>query len=267
MHISVDVRSGVTDMGELLISCDAAVGAAGTSVWERCVLGIPTLLISFAENQRAGMIALDKAGAGVALGDDRSEDWKAKLGDALIMLSNADVLRVYSESASAICDGLGADRVAHAIASHTLTLREARLDDAEAVWDWRRGGGADRYYRSPQGGDMASHIAWFKAALADRKRHLLIFELDSQPVGHIRLDILHQESAADVSICINSMHRGAGLGSRALKKLIIFARMQGIAVLYAEIHRDNVGSLKVFTGVNFAIIEQSGLFVRLRLTL
>jgi UDP-2,4-diacetamido-2,4,6-trideoxy-beta-L-altropyranose hydrolase len=254
-------------MGELLIGCDVAVGAAGTSVWERCVLGIPSLLLSFAANQRAGMIALDQAEAGLALGDDQSEDWKARLGESLMMLSEPNVLRLYSERASAVCDGMGPDRVAQAIASHTLTLREARLDDAEVVLEWRRGGGADRYYRSPQGGDIASHIAWFKAALADRKRHLLIFELGSVPVGHIRLDRADEEQTADVSICIDVAHRGAGLGSRALEKLLVFAREQDIAVLHAEIHRENLGSLKVFRGLMFDIVGESGLFLRLRLAL
>ncbi len=265
--IPVDVRTGVTDMGELLFSCDAAIGSAGTSVWERCVLGIPSILLSFAENQTAGMIALDQAEAGVALGDYRSTDWKAKLGKALIMLSDPDVLQLYSERASAICDGLGADRVANAVVSHTVTLRAARLGDAEAVWNWRRGGGADRYYRSQQGGDIVSHIAWFKEALADRKRHLLIFELDFVPVGHIRLDRTEEDRTANVSICIDIGHRGAGLGSRALEKLFPFAREQNIAVLYAEIHRDNVGSLKLFRGMKFEIVGESGVFLKLRFTL
>jgi RimJ/RimL family protein N-acetyltransferase len=254
-------------MAELLIGCDAAIGAAGTSVWERCVLGVPSLLLTFAENQRAGMIALDAALAGIALGDAQAIDWKIKLRDALTRLSDPDVLNLYSERASAICDGLGTERVAEEIMSQRLILRDATLDDAPAIWNWRRSGGADRFYRSPQSGDINAHLAWFRMALEDRKRHLLIFEVGSVPVGHIRLDRSDDGQTADVSICIDLGHRGTGLGSRALGKALNFAQKQGIKTLYAEIHQDNHGSLKVFRGLQFDTIEESIPFVRLRLAL
>ncbi|EJC82695.1 pseudaminic acid biosynthesis-associated protein PseG [Rhizobium leguminosarum bv. trifolii WSM2297] len=265
--IPVDVLSGVADMAELLVGCDAAIGAAGTSVWERCVLGVPSLLLTFAENQRAGMIALDAAYAGIALGDAQAMDWQIKLRDALTRLSDPDVLNFYSERASTICEGVGAERVAHVIMSQRLILRDATLDDAPAIWNWRRGGGAERYYRSPQRGDINAHIAWFRMALEDRKRHLLIFEVDSVPVGHIRLDRSEDGQTAEVSICIDLAHRGTGLGARALGKALDFAQKQGIKALYAEIHHDNFGSLKVFRGLQFDTVEESTPFLRLRLVL
>ncbi|PDT07187.1 UDP-2,4-diacetamido-2,4,6-trideoxy-beta-L-altropyranose hydrolase [Rhizobium sp. M1] len=265
--IPVDVLSGVTNMAELLIDCDAAIGAAGTSVWERCVLGVPSLLLTFAENQRAGMIALDDAQAGIALGDAQAMDWQTNLHDALRKLNDPDVLNLYSERASAICEGLGAERVAQVIVSQRISLRDATLDDARAVWHWRRGGGADRYYRSPQSADIKAHIAWFTAALNDPKRHLLIFELDSVPVGHIRLDRSEDGQAADVSICIDLGHRGIGLGPRALRKALSFAERQGIKTLYADIHQDNIGSLGVFRGLQFDTVGEELPFLHLRLAL
>src|SRR5207248_3920655 len=38
-------------MGELIAGADLSIGAGGTTTWERCCLGLPTLAISTASNQ------------------------------------------------------------------------------------------------------------------------------------------------------------------------------------------------------------------------
>lgn len=39
------------DIAELIINSDVAIGAGGSSVWERCCLGLPSFLVRTAENQ------------------------------------------------------------------------------------------------------------------------------------------------------------------------------------------------------------------------
>jgi UDP-2,4-diacetamido-2,4,6-trideoxy-beta-L-altropyranose hydrolase len=41
----------VTNMSALMLGADLAIGAGGTTTWERCALGLPTLTIVIAENQ------------------------------------------------------------------------------------------------------------------------------------------------------------------------------------------------------------------------
>jgi UDP-2,4-diacetamido-2,4,6-trideoxy-beta-L-altropyranose hydrolase len=38
-------------MAKLMASCDAAIGAGGTTQWERACIGIPSLVVSIANNQ------------------------------------------------------------------------------------------------------------------------------------------------------------------------------------------------------------------------
>ena len=56
-------------MAELIVEADLAIGACGSSTWERCCLGLPTLALVLADNQRNGASALDKAGIIVNLGE------------------------------------------------------------------------------------------------------------------------------------------------------------------------------------------------------
>jgi len=60
---ATDVRVDVSDMAQLMADSDLAIGAAGATSWERCCLGLPTVMVVLAENQRAVAQGLEQAGA------------------------------------------------------------------------------------------------------------------------------------------------------------------------------------------------------------
>src|SRR5690554_3850158 len=60
-----DVKVGVNNMAELMANSDLAIGAAGATSWERCCLGLPTIMIVVAENQK--LIAEELNGASASL--------------------------------------------------------------------------------------------------------------------------------------------------------------------------------------------------------
>jgi UDP-2,4-diacetamido-2,4,6-trideoxy-beta-L-altropyranose hydrolase len=56
-------------MAELVCAADIAIGASGSSTWERCCLGLPTLSLVLADNQREAAGELGEAGIIVNLGE------------------------------------------------------------------------------------------------------------------------------------------------------------------------------------------------------
>lgn len=99
------------DMAGLIAAADLAVGAGGSSAWERCVLGLATVTLILADNQRENTSALAAAGAAVALDVNAALD--ARLAEAVSALAtDAPRRAAMSEAAAALCDGEGADRVA-----------------------------------------------------------------------------------------------------------------------------------------------------------
>lgn len=106
------VLTGVEDMAALMAAADLAIGAGGTSSWERCCLGLPTLLVVIAGNQEHIARALADAGAALAAGrmSELSPDGLA----ALLRATAADsaCLATMSECAAGICDGSGINRLA-----------------------------------------------------------------------------------------------------------------------------------------------------------
>jgi UDP-2,4-diacetamido-2,4,6-trideoxy-beta-L-altropyranose hydrolase len=102
------VLVGVSEMAQLMSNSDLCIGAAGSTSWERCCLGLPTLLLVLADNQLAGARALTHCGAvlPVTTKQNMSQVFaKFLLGSAIAPLKSL------SQAAAAISDGLGADRI------------------------------------------------------------------------------------------------------------------------------------------------------------
>lgn len=108
LSFSSEVLVNVRDMARLMADCDLAIGAAGGSSWERCCLGLPTLLVTLADNQLPGAKALHEANAARWLGG--MDAIARNLPPAFKEVTQA--LGVFSQNAATLCDGLGAERVA-----------------------------------------------------------------------------------------------------------------------------------------------------------
>lgn len=59
----VEVRVNVSEMAQLMADADLAIGAAGSTSWERCCLGLPTLMAVLADNQREAALYIEASGA------------------------------------------------------------------------------------------------------------------------------------------------------------------------------------------------------------
>ena len=105
-----EVLVNVQGMGDLMCDADLAIGAAGSTAWERCCLGLPTLQLVLADNQRPIANALSLTGAAHLL---ERTNLTMNLGMALdqLMHDPAHLLGM-SSAASGLVDGLGSERVA-----------------------------------------------------------------------------------------------------------------------------------------------------------
>lgn len=113
LNIPCKLHVGTPHMARLVAEVDAAIGATGVSAWERCALGLPSLLVVLAENQRSGAQALVNSGAALWLGEsDRIID---ELPRAWQRLQDPDVYREMHTRAATVADGRGAERVAAAM--------------------------------------------------------------------------------------------------------------------------------------------------------
>jgi UDP-2,4-diacetamido-2,4,6-trideoxy-beta-L-altropyranose hydrolase len=101
-------------MARLTAEADIAIGGAGSSTWERCTLGLPTLQVILAENQRAAAEAMVERGAALLV-DAAVRDFDAQFDRGLTrLLIDAKLRRKLAARSSELCDGEGAARTATA---------------------------------------------------------------------------------------------------------------------------------------------------------
>lgn len=105
-----EVKINVNNMAQLMADSDLAIGAAGSTSWERCCLGLPTVILALADNQRDIAVALDAAGAARLVAGDGLPVAQS-IPAALLQLAQKGRLSKMAEEASKICDGRGVERV------------------------------------------------------------------------------------------------------------------------------------------------------------
>ncbi|MHA7834813.1 MAG: UDP-2,4-diacetamido-2,4,6-trideoxy-beta-L-altropyranose hydrolase [Algiphilus sp.] len=106
-----EVVLDVDDMAARMMWADLAIGAGGATTWERCCLGLPSIIVETALNQSAITSATVAAGAAVSPGPLRAPDFGPRLLAAMVQTGNSAQLYALSKNAAAICDGKGAERV------------------------------------------------------------------------------------------------------------------------------------------------------------
>ena len=104
------VLIGVSDMAKLMADSDLAIGAAGATSWERCCLGLPTIMFMLAENQRKISQELEKSG-GVKL-IKLGQNAETQLRKELLKLVDDPAQRMQmSDCAASVVSGSGVNTV------------------------------------------------------------------------------------------------------------------------------------------------------------
>lgn len=250
------------DVAAVLSASDLALGAGGSSALERCCLGLPSLIVVAADNQRANAQAL--AGLGAAMVVERPEP--AVLAQALSRLLDDPVgLDAMAAAALKVCDGSGALRVALALDPPTASgggsvmVRAARSHDEAMLLAWRCDAGTRAFARNPEPPTAAEHRDWLRAKLADPTCLLHVLTLDGEPAGVLRLDWRTELPGVEISLTVAPDLRGSGIGAAAL---VVADRLAGGAQQWAFVKQGNRASQRIFAQAGFFGTERPGWYIR-----
>jgi RimJ/RimL family protein N-acetyltransferase len=238
-----------------MAKADLAVGAGGGTTWERLCMGLPSLVLSIAENQIPACEALAFSGLIRYLGGAHDLD-VAEIESALIeSLALAGQLSVLATGNQTLVDGRGVNRVAEALnptPSDHLTLRPANANDALTYFAWVN----DPVNRSSAINsapiNMATHLQWFDRRLSDVNTHLYVLEAGGLPVGQIRFERHGEEVTIDYSLDV--LVRGRGWASQLLRLGIEAYKSSRPAIFSATVKPENIASAATFIRLGF--VEQ-----------
>jgi len=99
------LHENVTHMAELMCNMDFVLGAAGTSSWERCVLGLPSSVLILADNQTDICENLGKSGVAINLGTFAAAHATGIANTLSPYFSNPEKHQQLSQKAAMVCDG------------------------------------------------------------------------------------------------------------------------------------------------------------------
>lgn len=112
---NVIVYHNVARMSELMQKCDIALSAGGTTLYELCACGIPSICFTFADNQIEGAKEFDRQGLMYYAGDVRirMESCIDEIISKVELLNNDEAHRKQlSKKVMTVVDGMGANRIA-----------------------------------------------------------------------------------------------------------------------------------------------------------
>jgi len=243
------------DIPALITAADLAIGAGGVAALERACLGLPSLLVEVAGNQRAAIAGLVAAGAARTLGPLGTLSAGA-VADALdTCLADTAGLTAMAKAAALLCDGLGAARAAIALAPERardgarVWLRPATAADSDVLLEWQSEPGARAHFRTPSVPSRAEHEAWMAATLSDPRRLLHVLSRDGEAAGYVRLDRHRGHDAYEVSILVAAAFRDRGVASAGLR---CARRLVGASPLTAHVLPANSPSRRAFAAAGFA---------------
>jgi UDP-2,4-diacetamido-2,4,6-trideoxy-beta-L-altropyranose hydrolase len=255
-HPNLAIHSNLPTLAPLMSEADLAIGAAGTTSWERLCLGLPSVIVTQADNQRAIAEELHRRDlARLVAGDHKATE--ESFAAALAPLLERGLAPDWSLRCLAVVDGRGVDRVVAALLAnrHTgLRVRPANVDDESLLLEWANERTARRNARSTALISAAEHSTWFRSRLDDQEgTHIYIAETsDGVPAGQVRFD--RQSAEWRISYALAPQFRGRGLGRALLEAgMHEFARVAPGANLIAEVKASNESSRRVFEALGFTM--------------
>lgn len=98
-------------MAELMANADLAIGAGGSASWERCCLGLPSLLVCLADNQIDIAKTLDLNGCCIYLGPFEQVSASIMQRHVVDLLRTPNQIEMISRRAFSLLDAQGVERV------------------------------------------------------------------------------------------------------------------------------------------------------------
>ncbi len=243
----------VAGMASLMAAADLAIGAAGTTSWERCCLGLPSLMVITADNQRLVAANLAAAGAAQLVGEMPDVTATDLAGALTSLLTDKDRRLAMTEQAQSLCDGSGAPELAARLDSCRLVLRPAEAQDGADLLAWRNDPLMRVNALTPGAVRPEEHAAWLTRVLADPDRILLVGEAAGKKLGMVRFD-RRGDGTFEISFTVAAAARGRGQGSRLLAAGIAHLQRQaGPVPLLAVVKSTNTASRRSFEKCGFAL--------------
>ncbi len=236
----------------LVSRADIAIGACGTSIWERSCLMLPSIVITTTVDQYEIALALHRDSYIILLGRDQDvseEDIRIFLTDNL-----KTILSKYSSCE--LTDGYGSSRVASLLVSPSFyKCRKVNKSDLSLLFFWANESAVRNNSFSSEPISFSTHQSWFEKGFNDPNRlHYLFTDNYNIPCGQIRFDrMIDDLNKAILDYSLDKSMRGKGLSKTMLGQAIGLAKAHwsSLSCIIADVLCTNLASSNCLASLGF----------------
>lgn len=277
-HTALHIQTN--DMAALMRQADIAIGAGGSSQWERALTKLPSIVIAVAENQIPGCLYLQAQETILFLGMADTLTDEALLEAIHQLIDNKELRKNMAERAYSIMLGdsketqinhnfhdkkyirpqTGAEKVSGQLrflsTLSTLELRQARYEDAELLFTWANDPHVRAMAFNKEPIPWQSHLSWFSQKRQDTNTDIWICSQFGKAIGQCRLNSVDNKTG-EIHINLNPEFRGIGLSAPMIAKAcILSAERHNWKEIRAVVKLSNHPSLRAFIRAGFEPTKQ-----------
>lgn len=254
-HVGITLYETLPSLAPLMLKADLAIGAGGATSWERCCLGLPSIVVTLAENQTPIAAELNRQGYIRWLGHQDNVN-ESTLKTALQDVLEGDCLADWSLRCMELVDGRGTERVATILSLNPetdLKVRFAQLNDEALLLHWANDPLVRQNAFNPTAIDSESHRCWFHKRLRNPENYkIYIVEAEGiLPIGVVRFEKIGHDW--EIHYSLSSLARSRGIGLPMLKTALTeFRKTVGQDNIFGRVKIENKASQQIFKKLGFA---------------
>jgi UDP-2,4-diacetamido-2,4,6-trideoxy-beta-L-altropyranose hydrolase/UDP-4-amino-4,6-dideoxy-N-acetyl-beta-L-altrosamine N-acetyltransferase len=211
-----EVKVDVGNMAEIMANSDIAIGAAGSSTWERCCLGLPTIQIVIAKNQQFLAETLSRQNIVMLVKEIKEITY--------LLESSSEWMKSLSNSALEICNGMGVYKVFNKMSDYKITLEKfgevdlcnyvnLNENDKMYVLNMRNHPEIKKWMYNQDSILEEDHFDFIKNLEIDTEKRYFLVKQKSSIIGSINFSKINFDNSVELGIYTNPLIKLKSFGS------------------------------------------------------
>jgi UDP-2,4-diacetamido-2,4,6-trideoxy-beta-L-altropyranose hydrolase len=253
LNANIEIHDASGEFARIMSIADLAIGAGGTTSWERMCLGVPSIVVSIAENQNSACEKLGRDGLVNYLGAQSSLKSGAIMNAAIDAKTKFASLFDQIEKGQILVDGRGCERVAEVMCpsdESKLSVRLAKPDDCVEFFNWANDPAVREQSLSTSTIQWPDHKKWFAEKISSSSSEMYVLEASGLPVGQVRFE--KSAAVAEINYSLDKIVRNRRWASVMLEMAMKMFGQKCSSTLRARVKSSNAKSSSVFKQLGFS---------------
>lgn len=252
-NFAYTILSNVKNMPELMAWADVAISAAGSTSWELLFMGVPSVIITIADNQKGIGESLSEKVGTIHIG------WFEQLNSKILeknfrtIVNNIKQRQSFLYRSERLIDGESFDRIFEIFSYKKLSkfdfnnkIRYVVIEDAFQIWQISNDPGVRLNSFNPSFIHWDDHINWFKNKINSDHTVFWVLEIGGVIGAQVRFDKISSE-IAEIHFSVLPSFRGKNIASEIINnKFIKSCNKLDVSSVKGVVFEENAASEKVF---------------------